>query len=93
MKIVWDERKRLLNLENRDLDFSDIGVDFFAASTVVSAKQDRFKAVGEFKGGIVAVIFKPLGSEAISIVSMRRASRKERNIHDQLKTKASPPHG
>ena len=83
MKITWDEPKRLTTLETRGLDFADLDMDFFAASKVVSAKDDRFKAVGAFGDTIVSVIFRPLGTEAISIISMRRASRKERKLHDQ----------
>ncbi len=75
----WDERKRLANLETRGLDFADIPIEFFAASTIIPAKKDRFKAIGEFGGIVLAVIFKPLGTEAISVISMRRASRKERS--------------
>lgn len=81
MKIVWDEPKRLTNLENRGLDFANLDMEFFAGAIVVPAKKGRFKAVGEFNGETLAVIFTPLGTEAISIVSMRHASRKERELH------------
>jgi uncharacterized DUF497 family protein len=81
MKIVWDERKRLGNLELRNLDFADLSGEFFATSLVIPAKRDRWMAIGEFQGEIVAVVFKPLGSEAISVISMRPASRKERRKH------------
>ncbi|NGO52891.1 BrnT family toxin [Allomesorhizobium camelthorni] len=83
MKIVWDEPKRTANLRNRGLDFADLDIEFFAASTVVPAKVGRLKAIGEFGGMVLTVIFKPLGLEAISVVSMRRASRKERKAHGQ----------
>ena len=79
MKIIWNERKRQTNLETRGLNFADIKIEFFATSTIVPAKKDRFKAIGHFGGTILTVIFKPVGSEALSIVSMRRASRKERS--------------
>ena len=78
MKIVWDERKRQTNLDTRGFDFADIPIEFFAAATVLPAKKDRFKTIGPFGGNILTVIFRPLGTEAISVVSMRRASRKER---------------
>ncbi len=81
MKIVWDEPKRQTNLANRGLDFADLDDEFFMGATVLPAKKERFMAIGEFRGKIIlAVIFKPLGSEAISVISMRRASRKERNL-------------
>ncbi|MDX8510617.1 BrnT family toxin [Mesorhizobium captivum] len=82
MKIVWDEPKRVTNLENRGLDFADLDIEFFAASIVLPAKAGRLMAIGEFRQTIIAVIFKPLGSEAISVISMRRASRKERSAYE-----------
>lgn len=80
MKITWDEPKRETNLKARGLDFAALDLEFFAGSVVLPAKQNRFKAIGRFDGTILAVIFKPLGTEAISVISMRRASRKERSV-------------
>ena len=43
----------------------------------------RLLAIGEFEGiAIIAVVFRPLGSEALSAISMRRASKTERTSHD-----------
>jgi len=52
MKIVWDEPKRLANLEKHGLDFADLeaGFDFDAALTVPARRSrhggPRFKAMG-----------------------------------------------
>ena len=81
MKIVWDEPKRETNIAKHGLDFADLTLEFFRDAKVASAKGDRFVAVGELNGQIViAVIFRPLGSEALSVISMRPASTKERNL-------------
>ena len=80
MKIVWDETKRQSNLRNRGLDFADIPYEFFLGSRIDKARHGRLKAVGLFRDMVLTVIFKPLGSEAISIVSMRPASRTERKL-------------
>lgn len=80
MRITYDPPKRQTNLENRGLDFADLDIEFFAASIVVPARDGRFKAVGVFGNMVLAVIFRPLGSEAISIISMRQANRKERSL-------------
>ncbi|TKT78407.1 BrnT family toxin [Aquamicrobium sp. LC103] len=81
MNIIWDEPKRQTNLAKHGMDFAALTVEFFEASTVYPAKEGRFLAIGELNGQIVvAVVFKPLGSEAISVVSMRPASKKERNL-------------
>jgi uncharacterized DUF497 family protein len=83
MKIVWDERKQQRNLAKHDLDFADLTLDFFLDARVRPAMRGRFLAIGEFHGRlIVAVVFRPLGSEAIAVISMRPASRKERSQID-----------
>ncbi|TPW27115.1 hypothetical protein FJU08_20835 [Martelella alba] len=79
MQIIYDEAKRLTNIEKHGLDFSELDIEFFDRSKVAPAKLGRWLAIGEFKGEmVIAVVFRPLGSEALSIISMRPASRKER---------------
>ena len=81
MKIVWDEPKRQTNLAKHGMDFADLTLEFFLSAHVDAAKEGRFVAVGELNGqAIVAVVFRPLGSEALSVISMRRANRKERSL-------------
>lgn len=81
MQVVWDEPKRIRNLAKHGLDFAALTPEFFKASTVYPAKADRLIAIGELNGRIVfAVVFRPLGSEVISVISMRPASRKERGF-------------
>lgn len=79
MKIVWDEPKRLANLDKHGIDFADIDAEFFLSAIVRPAKQGRFAALGELNGK-VAVIFALLGSEGLSIISARPASAKERRL-------------
>ncbi|WP_062224482.1 MULTISPECIES: BrnT family toxin [unclassified Aureimonas] len=80
MQIVWDEPKRERNLVKHGLDFAALTPDFFEAARVEIAKEGRFLAIGELDGvTILAVIFRPLGSEALSVISMRPASRIERS--------------
>lgn len=78
MKIVWDEPKRLTNLAKHGLDFADLDADFFAEAALDPRGKGRFVAVGEWAEIAITVIFRPLGAEAISVISMRPASRKER---------------
>lgn len=81
MEIVWDEQKRQGNIVKHGFDFADLNADYFLSSMVVQAKSGRYMAIGDFRGEVaVAVVFVPLGSEALSIISMRPASRKERSI-------------
>jgi uncharacterized DUF497 family protein len=55
-------------------------VEFFEEAPIGTARQGRFIAIGELNGiAALAVVFRPLGSEAVSIISMRRANLKERS--------------
>lgn len=82
MKIIWDEPKRLANIEKHGFDFADIdGFDWENAiieKSLTEAESSRFKAIGYFRDGTMAVVFATVGTEAISIISFRRASSKER---------------
>ncbi len=79
MIIVWDEPKREANIAKHGIDFADIGEAFFVTAMIGQAKDDRYFALGELNGMII-VIFATLGTEAISIISARPASRKERRL-------------
>lgn len=72
--------KRLTNLQKRQLGFASLELEFFAEASVVPTKLGRFKAVGWLDDLPTTVIFKPLGSEAIPVIPMRRASCKERML-------------
>ncbi len=79
MNIVWDEPKRLANLDKHGIDFADIDEAFFLDALVGPAKQGRYFAIGKLNG-VIVVIFAVLGKEAISIISARPAGRKERRL-------------
>lgn len=87
--IVWDEPKRLSNIEKHGLDFGAIGPAFWSSAMLVEARpgedgRPRWKAVGLLDEVPVAVlIYSPLGTEAISAISLRPASRKERKAYDE----------
>lgn len=81
MEIVWDEPKRLANLDKHGIDFAHVDEAFFLSAVVRPAKKGRYAAIGRL-GGVVVVIFALLGSEGVSIVSARPASRKERKLFD-----------
>ena len=78
MKIVWDEPKRLANIASHGMDFADLDEAFFEDSVVVPAKLSRQVAVGRHRKGIIVT----LGTEGLSIISKRPASRKERRLID-----------
>ena len=77
MKILWDEIKRQANLDKHGMDFATLDLGFFRRAAIGPAKDGRLIAVGELNG-VITVIFVTLGSEALSVISMRPASIKER---------------
>jgi uncharacterized DUF497 family protein len=80
MVITWDEAKQIANLAKHGLDFVALDADFFADAIIGRARPPRFVAIGRLpSGAAVTVIFALLGREGLSVVSMRPASRKERN--------------
>lgn len=78
--IVWDEPKRQTNLTNHGLDFADLDEWFFLEAVTVPAKEGRHMAIGRLGDGTIAVVFTLLGTEGVSVISMRPASRKERSL-------------
>ncbi len=80
LMIVWDEPKRQTNLAKHGLDFADLDEEFFLASVVIPSKAGRYMAIGHLSDGTIAVVFATLGTEGVSVISMRPASQKERSL-------------
>ena len=78
MQIVWDEIRRQSNLAKHGLDFADLHEEFFLGAMIAPMREGRYLATGDLGEAILSVAFRPLGAEAISIISMRQASRRER---------------
>jgi uncharacterized protein len=85
MEIVWDEPKRLANLDKHGLDFADLEETFFNSAVVLPSptKANRWVAVGADEHGVLVVVFARLGREGVSIISMRPASRAERKLYEE----------
>ena len=81
--ILWDEPKRQANLDKHGLDFADLTLEFFLGAVILGAHSERMAAIGTLHDGTVTTIFAELGREAISIISLRPASKKERKVYDQ----------
>lgn len=85
-----DEPKRLANLARHGIDQNDVeaGFDLDAALVLPTyptprTGRPRRMALGPLNGRLVVVIYSPLGSEAIGLVSVRPASDRERSLHDR----------
>jgi uncharacterized DUF497 family protein len=81
MKIVWDEPKRLANLDKHGLDFADLNETFFDTALVLPTYNKRWAGIGKNIRGVIVVVFVTLGKEAVSVISMRPASKKERKLY------------
>jgi uncharacterized DUF497 family protein len=46
VKIIWDEPKRLANLDKHGMDFADLNEKFFDTAVVLQANRDRYRAIG-----------------------------------------------
>ena len=83
MKIVWDEPKRLANLDKHGMDFADLNESFFDNALVLGTYGNRWRAIGTNIRGVISVIFATRGAEGVSIISMRPASKKERELYEE----------
>jgi uncharacterized DUF497 family protein len=87
MRFEWDERKRQSNLAKHGLDFPDVSAVFEEPHIVVPSAyeggEDRFLAIGVLEGRLVTVVY-TIRSEAIRIISFRRARHEERQKYQEL---------
>jgi uncharacterized protein len=81
MKIMWDEPKRLANLDKHGLDFADLNETFFDDALVLPTYNKRWAGIGKNVRGVIVVVFVKLGKEAVSVISMRPASKNERKLY------------
>jgi hypothetical protein len=90
IEFEWDERKRQINLEKHGIDFEDAIYIFEGPVFVRRSDRDgeqRFVAVGEVEGRVVAVVYTVRGN-VYRIISVRRGQRNEaRNYYNR---KAAP---
>ena len=82
-----DEPKRLTNLATHGLDLAD--AEFFDWETAKVLRghsgaggHPRFRGIGRLRNDIVTLVFSSLGTEAVSVISLRRASRVERKLYE-----------
>jgi uncharacterized protein len=82
VKIIWDEPKRIANLDKHGMDFADLNETFFDTALVLETRGNRWAAIGVNIRGVIAVVFARRGVEGVSIISMRPASKKERAMYE-----------
>ena len=88
MRFEWDEAKRLANLEKHGLDFND-ALELFKEEMVIALDrrrdygESRFIGFGVLRQRVLAVAFSRRGPDAIRIISLRKANRRERKRYEQ----------
>jgi uncharacterized protein len=80
MLIFCDEPKRLANISKHGFDFADLDEAFFLSAVIIPVRLNRQMAIGRMSDETIAVVFSLLGSEGLSVISMRRADRNERSL-------------
>jgi uncharacterized protein (DUF4415 family)/uncharacterized DUF497 family protein len=65
VKIVWDEPKRLANLDKHGLDFADLNETFFDTALVLPSYRSRWLGIGKNIRGVIVVVFVTLGKEGV----------------------------
>jgi uncharacterized DUF497 family protein len=81
MIIVWDEPKRLANIDKHGLDFADLTEAFFVDALFLPSRNRRWRGIGTNRNGVICIVLARRGSEGLSIISMRPASKRERKLY------------
>jgi uncharacterized DUF497 family protein len=90
MRIEFDAAKNARNIQERGLDFRSVAdFDFETALVIEDVRnkyaERRFRAMGFLGDELHALVFTPRAG-GIRVISLRKASRKERRLY--AKTKA-----
>ena len=88
MRYVWDEAKNRINIAKHGLNFADAarvltGRCVTFVDDRVDYGEERFISIGTLGGEVVVVVHTPRGPDVTRIISMRKANRRERKIHQK----------
>jgi uncharacterized DUF497 family protein len=87
-RFEWDEKKNRQNIRKHGFDFVDAeemfrGVLLARPDTREDYGENRWIGVGAIRGCVAVVVFAELGPAAIRIISLRKASRRERKEYEK----------
>ncbi|MBI2267089.1 MAG: BrnT family toxin [Armatimonadetes bacterium] len=91
MEFKWDDIKNSANIEKHGIDFADAGIVFEAPLVRKRDKrweygESRWLALGDLDGTVVVASYthrKRGNQESIRIISMRKASSREREVYQK----------
>lgn len=83
--IDWDERKREANLKKHGFDFADTetvfsGVTLTYEDNRIDYKEQRFVTLGLLQDTVVSIVHTEQ-DDHIHVISMRKATKREREIY------------
>jgi uncharacterized DUF497 family protein len=83
VRFEWDEQKNKINIRKHGFDFADAWEIFeapmlTALDTREDYDEDRFTGIGFPKERIVVIVFTEQETDAIRIISLRKALKHER---------------
>jgi uncharacterized protein len=88
MILEWDEAKNRANVRKHGFDFADAEQIFLGplvtdADTREDYGERRWRGMGKIGGRIVQVIFAERSPETIRIISLRKATSRERKEYEK----------
>lgn len=95
-RFEWDENKNRQNIKKHGFDFTDAkeifrGILLFSPDVRKDYGESRWVGIGTVRGRTAVVVFTERGPETIRIISLRKATHRERKqyekaVEDQLET-------
>jgi uncharacterized protein len=80
VNILWDEPESPRQ-PCKARFFADLNETFFDSALFVPSYNKRWAGIGRNIRGVIVVVFVTLGKEAVSVISMRPASKNERKLY------------
>jgi uncharacterized DUF497 family protein len=95
-RFEWDENKNRQNIRKHGFNLADAeemfgGVLLFSPDVRKDSGESRWVGIGTIRGRTAVVVFAERGPETIRVISLRKATRRERKqyekaVEDQLET-------
>jgi len=88
MKLEWNEAKNRINIRKHGLDFADAeevlkGVIIATPDTREAYGERRWQGIGAIGQRIVQIVFAEAGADTIRIMSLRKATSRERKEYEK----------
>jgi uncharacterized DUF497 family protein len=96
VQFEWDEQKNQANIRRHGLSFADAWEIFTAfVFTQIDNREeygeDRWIGIGALGERVVVIVFTERGDDVVRIISLRKATRHERNTYWQaLRNRLGP---